>query len=308
MIVVRPIAKGDFDQYRQLAYHSHINFYTLPKNDTLLTHLYEKALRSFATDVRTPGPEFYIFVAEDTETKELLGVSALSAISGGNEPLFFFKQRISRGQPILEAVSYPEGPSEVASLFVSPKARGTGVGKLLSLARFMFVARFPERFTDSFIAELRGSLQDETSLFWENVGRKFFDEPFTKVQEMICYGRSFIQGFLPEYPIYVHLLPQAVQDVIGKVDHDTEAAYSLLSRLGFVLTDEVDVIDAGPKVAAKTCDISIVKNSYVTEAKSLAKAAIISNDKIDFRAILATEVSLDALTIGPNESIRVYEL
>lgn len=301
MIVVRAIAEHDFEGFKRLAYASHINFYSLPKNDKLLQHIFEKSLASFAS---TKG-KYYLFVAENMETGELLGVSALSAISGGNEPLFFFKKGYSNNQPILTAVTYPEGPSEVCSLFVDKSARGTGVGKLLSLGRFLFAAKFPERFTDSFISELRGPLENGTSPFWELVGRKFFDQDFAKVQQMMSFGRSFIQDFLPKYPLYVNLLPQKAQDAIGKIDKDTEGAFSLLGRLGFTVTDEIDVIDAGPKLSAKAADITVIKNSKVIKEKKFAKPCIISNDRLDFRAILSDEVS-DALRA--DALVRIYEL
>lgn len=315
MIVIRPIGKDDFPGYIKLAFASHINFYTLPKSERLLEHRFERALQSFNDTSVAPERQFYLFVAEDTVSKNLLGVSAISALSGGNEPLYFFRLEylpvisplapVVKKLPVLNPVSYAHGPSEVGSLFVDPASRGTGVGKLLSLSRFLFAARFQERFTGSFISELRGPIQDGSSLFWEAIGRHFFDVSFGEIQEMMNYGRSFIGHFLPQYPIYVDLLPQAVQEMIGKVDEETKPAFNLLSRLGFLPTGEIDVIDGGPKLIAKKEIIPPICASRVAVVGSIKDMPtnlphyIISNERLDFRAVLAP------LTWESNESVSL---
>lgn len=334
MIVIRPIAKDDFAGYLHLAFHAHINFYTLPKSERLLEHRFEKALTSFNTSEVLPNKQFYLFVAEDTQTKKLLGVSALSATSGGVEPLFFFRKEsltvtsplaaVVKKLAVLNPVSYLHGPSEVGSLFVDPASRGLGVGKLLSLSRFLFAARFPERFTGSFIAELRGPIHDGSSLFWEAIGRHFFDASFADIQEMMNYGRSFISQFLPEHPIYIDLLPANVQQVIGKVDKETEPALHLLERLGFERTIEVDVIDGGPKMMAKKEKIVPIAKSicaFVGKIEHIVPNEphyILANESLNFRACQAPIVWIDAasiaispetashLTLGLSDPIRIF--
>jgi len=330
MIVIRSIQAHDLASYIDIAFQSHINFYSLPKDEKLLTHQLEKALISFSEKVTKPDRELYIFVAEDSETKKLLGVSALAATTGGNEPLFFYRRELliqnSPLEPVvkrlevLNPVSYLHGPSEVCSLFVEKLSRGTGVGKLLSLSRFLFAAKFPERFTESFISELRGKIVNGTSPFWEGVGRRFFDLPFEEVQKMMAYGRSFINHFLPAHPLYVALLPEAARDVIGKVDSDTEAALSLLSRLGFEVSSEVDVLDAGPKLVAKKefiRPIAASKEVTITKIQTPSKECpelIISNENLEFRAVfgqfeegkLAADVASE-LQVQVGDTIRIYD-
>ncbi len=314
MIIIRRIAKDDFTGYVQLAFQAHINFYTLPKSERLLEHRFDRALHSFSESYVEPDNQFYLFVAEDTATKKLLGVAAISATSGGNEPLYFFRleyatvnsplSEVVKQLPILNPVSYARGPSEVGSLFVDPQARGSGVGKLLSFSRFLFAACFLERFTGSFISELRGPIHDGTSLFWEAIGKHFFDVSFTKVQEMMNYGRSFIGQFLPQYPIYVDLLPKIVQDAIGKVDKETQGAYDLLVRQGFEVTNEIDVIDGGPKLLAKKENIRAIlrsKRVYVAKIEDVDQHVqhyFVSNERLDFRATSTPLAFIDDDTVG----------
>lgn len=335
MIVVRPIAKDDFPAYLKLAFRSQINFLTLPKSEKLLERRFERALHSFSEPKPLPEKQFYLFVAEDTLTKKLLGVSAISATSGDSELLFFFrKEYLSVNSPlagvvkkvgVLNPVSYLHGPSEVGSLFVEPESRGTGVGKLLSLSRFLFAARFPERFTSSFIAELRGPIKDGESLFWEAIGRHFYDVSFRDVQDMMNYGRSFISHFLPEYPIYIDLLPQEVQDSIGMVDKETEPALALLERLGFVCTSEIDVIDGGPKLMAKKEDIVPIRKSIaasvgrIDHIRANEPHYLIANEALDFRACFApilwltpTSIALSPetaahLKLGLSDPVRIFD-
>lgn len=334
MIVIRPIAKYDFDAYLKLAFKAHINFYTLPKSERLLQHRFDKALHSFADDATLPEKQFYLFVAEDTVEKKLLGVSALSATSGGSEPLFFFRKEyvdvhsplapVVKKLAVLNPVSYLHGPSEVGSLFVDPASRSTGVGKLLSLSRFLFAARFPERFTGSFISELRGPIHNGSSLFWEAIGRHFFNVRFDEIQEMMNFGRSFITHFLPQYPIYIDLLPQEIQQLIGAVDKETEPALNMLKRLGFEVTDEIDVIDGGPKVLARKEALIPIKNSKVhmigaiNEIPTTQAHYILANETLDFRALTAPLLFLPDngiaispevaahLNLGLSQAVRIF--
>jgi arginine N-succinyltransferase len=134
---------------------------------------------------------------------------------------------------------------------------------------------------------------------------------------MMNFGRSFITHFLPQYPIYVDLLPFAAQEVIGKVDADTEAAHSMLLRLGFMMTDEIDVIDGGPKIAAQKKDIRVITHSRTVTIERIKE--ISANERLDFRAILAPliflseksiELSEEAcreLQVGPRDVVRIFD-
>ncbi len=328
MIRVRRAKDSDFEEYVTIAFESNINFYTLPKNRDLLENLFQNTLTSFDEEVQSPQKQFYIFVAEDLETNKLLGVSALAATSGEDETLYFYKReyfvndsmfdRVIRRQELLKPVSYSGGPSEVCSLFVRPKARAKGVGKLLSLARFLFAASFPERFTKTFIAELRGKIENGTSPFWECVGRHFLDATFEEVQHMMNFGRSFIHDFLPTYPLYVSLLPTAAQEVIGKVDNETKGALSILNRLGFIINSEIDVIDAGPKLIANTDSIVPISQSQKMVVKKIGDCTgpevIAANEKRDFCAIFTsasdgviTPEAQSALQVDVGDTIRIFD-
>ncbi len=336
MIIFRPIRQADFDQFCSLASQAHLGFYTLPKDKRLLEQRLITSLESFAVNVELPKREIYTFVAEEMNSHKLVGVSAIIATAEGKEPLYFFRRErlaVHSHHPavvphveILSGVSYVRGPSEVCSLFVLPEYRKVGCGKLLSLARFLFISCFPRRFTGSLFAELRGPIgEDDSSPFWEGLGRHFFNMPLNQIHEMLHYGRSFISDFLPKYPIYVSLLPEQVQRAIGAVDTHTQGALSLLSRQGFSATDEIDIFDGGPKLRAQKEEIHAIKKSVrltVTDIQKTAYTAenevLISNTRLDFRACVAKFKKLDdqkacidhdvarGLEVGLGDQICVY--
>ena len=45
--------------------------------------------------------------------------------------------------PVLHSRVEHDGPSEIGSLFLSPDYWGGGIGRLLSMSRFLFIASFP---------------------------------------------------------------------------------------------------------------------------------------------------------------------
>lgn len=335
MIVIRPIAKRDLEAYITLSLGSQINMLSMPKDARLLEGRLNSSLSSFQTEVNVPDRENYLFVAIDSNTGSLVGVAGITATCGGNEPLYFFRienidvasdiDGVTKKIPVLNPVSYIRGPSEIGSLFVLPEARQMGIGKLLSFSRFLFVAAFSSRFTGSIITELRGKVDGESCPFWDMVGRKFFDKSVREVTEMLKFGRSFVGQFLPKYPIYINLLPYRAQEVIGQPDEQTKGAYSLLKRLGFEFSGDVDVVDGGPKLSCRKENIAAIKYSQrvmITDIhKNISSPSdfIIANELLDFRACYSSirrngnaisilDQAAEALEVDVGDYIRILDL
>jgi len=169
------------------------------------------------------------------------------------------------------------------------------LGRLLSLARFSFIKAFPIRFDDHIIAELRGYLDESGHCpFWEAVGNKFFQKDYYTMDVLSGIGeKDFIEALLPEFPIYVSLLPQRARECIGKVHPNTEPARRILLEEGFQLTQEVDIFDAGPIVRARREDLrtwQALRKVKVMENGSPpadVSPALLTNCLLDFRATLA---------------------
>jgi arginine N-succinyltransferase len=153
------------------------------------------------------------------------------------------------------------GVAEIGSLFLDPAYRRRRVGRLLSRARFLFLAEFRDLFPEKVIAEMRGVSDDSGySPFWESLGKHFLAMAFTQADYLS--GRddnSFIAELMPRHPIYTILLSPEARVCIGQVHRDTTAARRILEAEGFRFQNYVDIFDAGPTLEARIDDIQSVR-------------------------------------------------
>lgn len=299
---IRPIKPEDFGDLKELAKTTGSGLTTLPRDVALLEDKINQSLRAFDNKVKKPAGESYLFVLEDTEHGRVAGISGIISKVGGFEPFYTYKiktevlcdaeLKIDKTVPVLHLSVNHNGPSEVCSLFLRPDYRRGGLGRLLSLSRFLFMAEFPTRFDKNVISELRGVIDENgKSPFWECVGRHFFETDFYQADYLSGLGKKeFIANLMPKHPVYLQLLPYNVQAIIGKVHRETQPALELLSQEGFVFDNEVDIFDAGPTVIAPLNAIRCVKASLQVEVGDITAATpdqatlILSNTRLDFRA------------------------
>ena len=163
------------------------------------------------------------------------------------------------------------GNAEVGSLFLSPDARGGGLGKLLARSRYLFIAQNPSVVGEHICAELRGwRAPDGGQPFWDALGKQFFEMEFEEADvHNAANGNQFIADLMPRYPIYVCLLPEAARACIGKPHDNAAPAYEMLLREGFEFNDYVDIFDAGPLVDARTSNIKTIRESREAAVASI---------------------------------------
>ncbi len=305
MHVLRPIRESDLPGLVALAQATGGGLTTLPPDESYLADRIDESLRAFRPRIRQPGSENYLFALEDSTTTELVGVSGIAARVGGFEPSYSYEIRsephahaplgIKRDIPTLHLKTEHRGPSEVCSLFLRPDRRRGGIGRLLSLGRFLFMGTHRARFTPTVIAEMRGYIdQTGRSPFWEAVGRHFFEFDFYRADILCGLGeKQFIADLMPRHPIYVPLLPASVQAVIGRVHHDTEPALALLLAEGFQQVQVIDIFDAGPLLRADVAGLRTLRQSRVATIRSAAAAVpataapqLLAHATLDFRACL----------------------
>jgi arginine N-succinyltransferase len=171
----------------------------------------------------------------------------------------------------------------------------TRFSELLSRARLLFIAAHSRRFSEAVITEIVGfSSDDGQSPFWDAVGKHFFDLPYVEA-ERLCglESRTFLAELMPQYPIYVPMLPQAAQDCIGRIHPDGQEAFDILEREGFETNSYIDLFDGGPTLYARTPGIRSIAQSQTGTAKPDASidargSYLVSNDSLkDYRAIVA---------------------
>jgi arginine N-succinyltransferase len=160
----------------------------------------------------------------------------------------------------LELQRIHDGPTEIGSLFLRRKYRGGGRGRWLSLSRFALIAMMRHRFADRVIAEMRGRANADGSVpFWDAVPGRFIPTEFAIADAMSTVSKQFIEEMMPQYPIYLDLLPPEIRAGIGTVHWETAPALKMLLSEGFQETDLVDIFDAGPMISCETSAIKAVR-------------------------------------------------
>ena len=304
MLIVRPARLEDLDSFLELARLAGPGFTSLAVSDNELKERLEKSAKSFANPEDSPGDYVFLLMLEDTQTREVVGVGAIKSQVGIEKPFFNFKIlniiQSSRAadrhfnMEVMLLVNEYSGASEVGTLFVKSKMRGTGAGRLISQSRYMFIAASPSRFSETVISELRGRVdKNGYSPFWEALGRKFFKMDFAEADKITAEtDNQFITDLMPKYPIYTAVLAEEGQAVIGKAHPDGQAARRLLIEEGFRHENCVDIFDGGPTMAVPRDQIRTVKDSLLlpvsTEdqsGKQTARALVSNNRVEDFRAV-----------------------
>ncbi len=304
MYVFRPMHRDDCDALLRLASQSAAGLTSLPSDEHILRKRIEHSVESFACTVKKAGDEGYLFALEDSATKMVVGVSGIEAVVGVREPFYTYliqddlheSKALEMGQQhtTLHLTAIKKGPSEICSLLLSPKHRGNG--RLLSLGRFLFMAAFPNRFSDHVIAELRGVIDDNgVPPFYTSLAKSFMNMPFTRADYLSMRNKEFIKKLMPSYPIYKRMLSTAAQAVIGHVHINTRPALHVLLDEGFKKIQCIDIFDGGPVVRATCTDIRSIQESQICTVQvkdDVPKSPhthkwLIANESIDFRCVHA---------------------
>ncbi|BDC38710.1 arginine/ornithine succinyltransferase subunit alpha [Paraburkholderia terrae] len=304
MLFVRPGRLADLDALQQMARTAQPVLHSLPHDRRALEARVALSEDSFRAEVDFPGEEFYLFVLEDSETGKLHGTSSIVAAAGYSEPFYVFRNdalihasrelHVNRKIHALTMSHELTGKSRLAGFYIDPAMRGDAAAHLMSRARMMYIAANRKRFTSEVFSLLLGVTDDTgVSPFWEAVGRKFFGRNFADI-EVQSGGRSstFIAEVMPSYPIYVPLLPEAAQRVLGEPDEKALLAYDIHMEEGFETDRYVDIFDAGPVLTAQIERSACVKRNETrtvreTSAQQGATYLIASNKPGEFRCVLS---------------------
>ncbi|WP_296131601.1 arginine N-succinyltransferase [Pseudomonas sp. Ga0074129] len=272
-MIVRPVRSADLPALFQLARSTGAGLTTLPANEERLAHRVGWAEKAFRGDAVRADAD-YLFVLED-DNGEVVGISAVAGAVGLREPWYNYRVgltvsasqelNIHRQIPTLFLANDLTGNSELCSLFLRSDQRSGLNGRLLSKARFLFIAEFRELFGDKVMAEMRGMSDEQgRSPFWESLGRHFFKMEFSQADYLTGVGnKAFIAELMPKFPLYTCFLSEDARNIIGRVHPDTEPALAMLKGEGFSYQGYVDIFDAGPAIEAETAKIRAVQDSQV---------------------------------------------
>ena len=320
MLIIRPIQAGDFEALYQIAEESGHGFTSLPVNADLLRHKIARAEASFVKTVDAPFDEGYLMVLEDTDTREVVGTCAIEAAVGMEDAFYHYRlgTEVYHSEQIdvrneVETLTLCHdytGAAEMCTLFLREAYRKGNNGRMLSRSRFLFLAQHAQRFGETVIAEMRGvSDADGHSPFYGWLQKHFLGIDFIQADYLSGLGKkAFMAEMMPRNPVYVCLLPEEAQKVIGEVHTNTRPALSLLQAEGFRCRGYVDIFDGGPTVECRLSDIRGVRESRlltvdIGDMLEADSQFIISNTQLTHyratSAALAVDDKSEHITISP---------
>lgn len=332
ILLMRSAQSTDLHSIHQLALESGVGITSLPKDPGVLQRKLTLSVASIEKNVQTPGHEYYLFVLENPLTQEIVGTSAIKACVDASAPSYTYKiltrtrmsleLNIRSDEEWLWLVNDFHGFSELCTLFLKSDYRQSQYGRLLSRARFLFIAQHPNRFANKLIAELRGHANDQgESPFWNNLGRHFFQMSFQEADELtLSSNKHFIADLMPDHPLPVMLLEKKAQAVIGVPHPSTKPAMHLLLNEGFHFDNHIDIFDAGPILQADVAAIRSIHTSTTAKVIDIVDNLdsiphIVCNSLPFFRATITpimmtpkgaviNEPSATVLQIKKGDSIR----
>lgn len=306
MILVRTARESDIEGVLALAKQAYPGMTTLPPERDVLEAKLRNSINSIDKTLENPKEESYFLVMHDSDSDTIVGTAAIIASLGAKEAFYSYKlNKVTQSCreldkrvtfETLNLSNHFEGFAEVATLYLHKDYRKNGNGKLLARSRYLFMAQFRERFPSSVMADLRGYFDEQgRSPFWDAVGKQFFDMSFADADLYGgIHGNQFIADLMPKHPLYVNMLPQEAQDVIGQPNVKGKPALEMLKNEGFRWNGHVDIFDAAPSVDTKIDDIVSVKNSHQAEVIGISefdhdeRAMIATSDVGSFQTLIST--------------------
>ena len=271
--VIRPANMDDVQPIYEMAKRTGGGFTNLPPDRKALVAKLEKSAAGFAREENIVNDDLYVFVLQNTETKEVRGTCQVFGCVGQKWPFYSYRigaltqhsvelDRTFRAD-ILNLSTDLEGTSEVGGLFLHPGERAGGLGLLIARSRYLFIRNHRARFADRTLAELRGVIDEAGgSPFWDGVAGRFFGMSFQEADEFNAkFGNQFIADLMPKHPVYIAMLSEAARHVIGLPHPSGRAAMRMLEDEGFAWENYVDIFDGGPTMTARTDQIKSIREA-----------------------------------------------
>lgn len=301
-IIIRPVRAQDLDDLYEMSGIAQAGLTNFPHDEQVLAKLIAKSEQSFANPSKQTG--HFLFALEHVLEKRVIGISGIISQVGLDYPAFYYDvemyktassilQRYSSYSSI-HLKSYEGALSEVCSLYLRPEYRRAGIGRLLSLHRFMYMGLFSDYFNENVIAEMRGlSNKDGVSPFYSTVWEERLNLSFSDANRKVLDYPGMVVDLGHRHPIELSFLPHWVRDVIAQPHPKTAPAYALLSSIGFEYAGKVCVLDAGPVLEAKLDSISVIKSMFKTKDWYLMEDLELDTMKAQCLVLVSNGKSLD---------------
>ena len=317
MQIVRLAKTSDCKQIFELIKRGDSGMTTLPKTKNEVLKRIQWSKRSLKKRNTKASRDCYLFVLE--EKKKIIGISAIyTSVSTDGSSVFFKRKqkRVSskslnfeKNLDVIQLHTIKKPYTELGTLFLHPNFRGKGRGSLLSLARFKFMALWPERFDNNIVAEIRGKVdKDDQSIFWKYFSRYFFNEEVFNNDKISYIDNNFIAESIPKHPFLISPLNKNAQAIIGKPNDNAYPAYKMMESQNFKPNGLCDIIDAGPCLDCCIDKIKLIETNKVFKVQSFGipkkdLTGLVSNTLIrDFR-VVRSYYSIDGDRVNLHRSL-----
>ena len=304
MLIQRLCTLADLAEIERLAIASPAGITSLPADRERLSVIIEGSEAATDEDVVFTGDERYFFVLEDVDSGQLVGCSSIISAAGFSQPFYTFRNEmfvhasrelgLHNRIHVLSLCHDLTGHSLLTGFYLDPAWRSYQALRLNACGRLLFAAAHPQRFADAIAVEISGISDEQgNSPFWDGVCRHFFDVDYAEAERLgSSLGRSVLAELLPGYPLYVPMLPDSAQEVIGQVRPASQMVYDILMDEGFESDNYIDIVDGGPVVQARTAELHTVRSSQLARVQigqplPATGDWLIANERVrDFRACL----------------------
>lgn len=310
MLFIRPITFDDLNAVLRMSAEAGSGMTTMPVDEGAWLAKIRKSSETFNGNGDSDNAGVYFLVAEDSDSSEVVGTTAIYVGIGTEVPFYSYRQTLLVKHSkelekmleikVLNLVNDFTRAAEIGSLFLSKSHRHSNYGQFMSRSRYLLMSDFPQRFPDDVIAEMRGwQDKDGNSPFWQALGKKFFELPFENADHIAATkGTLFIQDLMPKYPVYIDLLPEDAQACIGKPHNVSAKAIHMLEKEGFRYDGYVDLFDGGPTVHCRREQIRSVRRAQTYTVRLTEtildnqQRYIMSNRNIDSYRIIVQPANL----------------
>lgn len=322
MWIVRPARADDAAGIEQLAQAQGARVSNLPSSAAKLAEKIDHACLSLAGDPGTQGRERFLFVLEESDSDEILGIAGLDAHAGNGQPFYnYLLDELIHACHELEVTNRVEvlylshdltGRALLCSFIIADSVRDTAAFELLSRARLLFIDQHRELFGKDLIVEIQGAQDEEgNSPFWDSLGRHFFDMDFATADHYSeIKSKTFIAELMPPHPIYVTLLSEPAQAALGKAHSALNRTCEVLTREGFRALRHVDIFDGGPTLEASIDEIRSLKNRQLRKVElgdsdNGVACLVASTAPADFRCTLGRFEQSVGQSLAQNQGERI---
>ncbi|KZZ57033.1 hypothetical protein A3762_10645 [Oleiphilus sp. HI0125] len=319
MHLVRPCTLDDLSSIESLVRDNQARIASLPRKRARLAERIEQSMRSFQSP-NSPSDEgkFFLFVLENTQTGELVACSGIAMNNEFKRPFYNYRLGelihaseefdIHTPVSVLHLTHELTGRNVLCSLAIRDDLVDTDCFQLIARARLMFMRQFAEYFSDQVVVELQGVYGEKgQSVFWDDLGRNFFNMDFASANYHVATkSRTFLAELMPAHPIYVTMLSERAQAVLGKYDQHAEPVHSLLMNEGFKTSSFVDIFDGGPVLLGRleklrTFNQAHQKTTHIGEVTAGSPHLVCNDQFEDFRC------GLVPLPGGTHDVVRVSQ-